>query len=220
MLPATTCSPTTRTSSAKSAKTTTASKSATAPAPAIPPASPTTPTAASPKNIRKKEPKENAAERSEKDNQEDDEEENDSPKRNMWPWLHALGRCTRLRVRQLDSRIRCDHVRNPDGYEQQRLTVIAVPHQRECFASKPSHLSIRQDRLQPITDLNPVTAILNCVQNQNTAVSLSWTDAPLCEQVNRILLYVPVVGGIDGHNGDLGIGFFVDLLAYVLHLRL
>ncbi len=58
---------------------------------------------------------------------------------------HALRGRARLGMCKLHARVRRDHVGDSRGDEKQGLAVIPAAHQRDGFALKTAHLTVRQD---------------------------------------------------------------------------
>lgn len=119
----------------------------------------------------------------------------------------------------LDSCVGGDYVGDSSRNQQQGLAVIAAAHERDGFALKATHLAIRENGLEAVSDLNARAAVADGIENQNSAVGRLRSDSPLMEEIDGIALDVCSVECIDGDYCDLGMGFVVDLLADVFHLR-
>ncbi len=91
-----------------------------------------------------------------------------------------------MRSRELNSCVLGYDLRNARGDQQQRLIIIAAPHERDRFPLKPAHFSIGQDWFQPIANLNPGAMVVNRIQDQDSAVSGLASDPPLMEEIDGV----------------------------------
>ena len=102
---------------------------------------------------------------------------------------------------------------------KQRLAVLLAAHQRDGFPLKAAHFPIGQNRLQPIADFDAGATVVNGVQDQHAPIARLASDSPLLEKIDGIAFDVGAVQRSDRHYSNLGVGFFVDLPADVVHLR-
>ena len=110
-------------------------------------------------------------------------------------------------------------LRNARCDQQQRLAIVPTSHERDSLPLKTGHLPIRQDRLQSVTDLNASTMVVDGIQNQHSAIFGFAPDSPLMEKIDGVTLNVSAIERMDGYHRNLGMRFFVDLAADVIHLR-
>ena len=119
----------------------------------------------------------------------------------------------------LDSCVGGDYVGDPRIDQQQGFAVVAAAHQGDGFALKASDLAIWEDRLEAVSDFNAGTAVSGGVEDQDSTVGRLRSDSPLVKKIDGVALDVSPIECVDGDYGDLGVGFVVDLLADVFHLR-
>ena len=135
-----------------------------------------------------------------------------------WSFLWLLWNF-RARPGERDAGILRDDVRHPRRHEQRRAAVVALPQEGNRLAAEAAHFAVRQDRLQPVSDLDAVFPILHGQQDQNSVIGGFAADPPLLEQVDGVALDVRTVQRIDGHDRDLRVGLLFNLLADVIQLR-
>ena len=78
------------------------------------------------------------------------------------------------------------------------------------FATEAADFAVGEDGLQAVAHLGPVFVVVDGEENQDAAIGLLGTDAPLCSQVESVVDDWLAVGGGDGDYGDLCVGFLVD----------
>ena len=82
------------------------------------------------------------------------------------------------------------------------------------MATEPTYLSIRQNRLQPVSDFRPVLAVAYGEQHHHAAILALGPYAPfLKEAVSKILSRI-AFERVDGDNRELRICFLVQFLTY------
>src|SRR5271165_342841 len=187
-------------------------------------ASPTAKAAASSaasEHARKQNPEENITQRSGKDDNDNDDDQDDTAEGYSFflRLTNALGRSAGLSVGELNSSVGRNHFGHAGCDQQQSLAVVAAAHQRDDLTLEAADLTIGENRLQPIANFNAITVILDYVEDQHAAVGRLRADAPLVEKIDGIALDVGAVERVDGDYGDLRMGFVVDLVADVFHLR-
>jgi len=88
--------------------------------------------------------------------------------------------------------------------------VVALAQQRNHIASETTHLAVRKNGLEAVTDLGPVLVIIDCKQDHHAAVRSLVPDAPLLKKVIGKVLHRVTFQGLDGDHGQLGPGFLID----------
>lgn len=126
---------------------------------------------------------------------------------------------TRLCVRQLNPGVGGDHIGYARRDQQQSLVVTFGSHQRDGFTLEASYLAVGKDGFETISDFDAGAVVANGVKDQDALIGGFCTDTPLVEKINGIALDVGAVERIDRDYGDLRVGFFVDLMADIRHLR-
>ena len=103
-----------------------------------------------------------------------------------------------------------NYLRDLACYLQDGVVVVALAQQRNHIASEPTHLAVRKNGFEPITDLRPVLVIADCKQDHYTTVRPLVPDAPLLKKVIGEVLHRVTFQGLDGHQCYLGLSFLVD----------
>ena len=103
-----------------------------------------------------------------------------------------------------------DHVGDAAGHEQDRGVIVALAEDGDGFATEAANFAVGEDGLQAVAYLGPVFVVVDGEENQDAAIGLLGTDAPLCGQVESVVDDWLAVGGGDGDYGDLCVGFLVD----------
>lgn len=125
----------------------------------------------------------------------------------------GLLRRSRRTLIQRDAAIRGNRRRDLRRDLEERRAILALPQKRQHVPSEAAHLPVRQNRLEPVPDFGPVLMIVHRQQNHHAAVLALRPYAPFLEEPIGKILSGVAFERVDGYDGQLGIGFLVQLLA-------
>ena len=125
----------------------------------------------------------------------------------------------KFRRSELNAGVLCNNICDPRSKQEQRLAVIACPHDRDGFPLKSPYFSVRQYRFQAVANFNTGAMVVDGVKNQYAAIRRLAAYAPLMEQIDGVTFDIGAVERLDGHYGDLRMRFLIDLKADLVHLR-
>ncbi len=119
----------------------------------------------------------------------------------------------------MDAGILGNRLRDSRSDQQERLVIAPTPHKRDGLPLEASDFAIRQNRLQSIANLDASTVVVDRIKDQHSAIGGFASDPPLMEQIDGVTFDVAAIERMNGHYGDLGMGFFVNLPADFFDLR-
>ncbi len=137
----------------------------------------------------------------------------------LWSGPAGLHRELRAISGQLNPGIFRDDIRDSRRHQRHGAVVVVLPQQRDSLAADASDLAVGQDRLQSVADFDAVFVVLHREQDQDAVVRGFVSDTPLLVEGDRVALDVCTVESVYCDDGDLRLGFLVELLADVVELR-
>jgi len=112
---------------------------------------------------------------------------------------------------QGDAGVLCDDVGDAAGHEANRCVIVALAEDGDGFAAEAADFAVGKDGFQAVSYLGPIPVVIDGEENEDAAIGLFGTYAPLGGQVDGVVLDGLTVCCGDGHYGDLGVGFLVEL---------
>src|SRR5579863_2593941 len=218
-LPTPTGAATARTAAAETAESSTTSTSAapvatakaTTETPATPPAAPASST-------QKKAQQQTSPERrSNEDNEDYDEDRNPASRETLIVLLWSYRR-RRMYAGELNTCIPRNHVGNPRDHERHRTAIVALSQEWNGLTADAAGLAVRQNRLQPVANLDSVPVVLSRDQNQHTAIGGFAADPPFLIQIDGIALDIGAIQGLNCNYGNLCVCLLIDLTTDVIDL--
>ena len=102
---------------------------------------------------------------------------------------------------------------------QQRSAIVSLPQDRPDAAQNAAGVSIRNDRFQPVADLDAILVVLDRQQHQQAFVGSLFADAPFLEQADGDVLDRLVFERIHRDDGELRAGGALHVAAIGFDLR-
>lgn len=121
-------------------------------------------------------------------------------------------------VRQLDLGIGGDGLCHAICHQRQGRRIVSILEKRNGFASETADFAVRQDGLEPISDLRAVLAIIDGRKDQHAAIRLLTADAPLLEKFYRVIVDVVAIERLHSYDCDLRLRFLINFSAYRFEL--
>ena len=111
---------------------------------------------------------------------------------------------------QGDVTILRNHLRDLAHHLQEGAVVIALAQQRKHIASETTHLAVRKNGLEAVTDFGPVLVVTDGKQDHYATVGPLVPDAPLLKKMIGEVFHRVTFQGLDGDHGDLRLGLLID----------
>ncbi len=103
-----------------------------------------------------------------------------------------------------------NHVCDLARHLQDGAVVVALAQQRNHIASETTHLAVRKDGFEAVTDLRVVFVIISGKQDHHATVRPLVPDAPLLKKVIGEVFRRVTFQSLDSDHRDLGLGFLID----------
>ncbi len=127
-------------------------------------------------------------------------------------WARLPANNVRLIV-QRHSRILRDHRGNARSNQRCRRRIIPGAQDGNHLASESTDLAVRKNRLEAVTDVRVVFAIVRRQQDEHASIASLFSDSPLLVQINCVFKNVFAVRRFHRNHGDLRIRLLLDLMA-------
>jgi len=101
-----------------------------------------------------------------------------------------------------------NHLGDLARHLQDGAVVVALAQKRNHIASETTHLAVRKDGFEAVTDFRPVLVITDGKQDHHATVRPLVPDAPLLKKVIGEVFHRVAI--LDGDQCDLGLGFLID----------